>query len=121
MFKGFVLSESLNDPTVLNNFKKIYVKIEEHTDPKYAHFWHLFKIEVDSKNIEKITEKFANKLKYGWYAHFWDEKAVYISFTNKVFKIPREKEWKSKEFQKVKEWGIKNGVDEKYLDFWIED
>jgi hypothetical protein len=121
MFKGFVLSESLNNPSILNDFKKIYVKIEEHPESKDARFWHLFKLEINDNDIEKVAQKFAKEMKYGWYAHFWNGKIVYISFTNKVFKILQEKEWKSEEFQKVKEYGAKNGVEEEYLDFLIED
>jgi len=120
MFKGFVLSESLNKPTILNDFKKIYVKVENHPESKEARFWHLFKIEIDEE-IEKVAERLAKEIKYGWYAHFWNGKVVYIVFANKVFKIPQEKEWKSKEFQKVKEYSTKNGIAAEYLDFWIED
>ncbi|VVB60462.1 Uncharacterised protein [uncultured archaeon] len=121
MFKGFILSESLNNPTILNDFRKIYVKVEDHPESKNARFWHLFKIEIDEKDIEKVAQKTSKELKYGWYAHFWNGKFVYISFVNNVFKIPQEKKWSSKEFQKVKEYGAKNGVEEGYLDFWIEE
>ncbi|MBU4246129.1 MAG: hypothetical protein ABIF85_01620 [Nanoarchaeota archaeon] len=121
MFKGFILSESLNTPTLLNEFRKIYVKVEDRPESKNARFWHLFKIETDDKNIEEVAKKISKELKYGRYAHFWNGKFVYVSFVNKVFKIPQEKKWSSKEFQEVKEYGAKNGVGEEYLDFWIED
>lgn len=76
MFKGFVLSESLQDPMILNDFEKIYVK---------------------------------------------NEKIVYVALPGKVFEIPREKDWQSEEYKKMKIYAIENGVEEKYLKFWIED
>lgn len=114
MFHGFVLSESLQNPAILNKFKKIYVRIEEHPESK-IHFWHLFKVEVDDKEIEKTAAIFSKETKHGWFAHFWNSKIVYICFRNKIFKILQETEWSSKEFQKVKEYGIKNGIEERYL------
>ena len=121
MFKGFILSESLNNPVILNDFRKIYVKIEVHPESKDAHFWALFKVEIDDKDIKKVVEKVSQEMKIGWYAHFWNGITVYITFTNKIFIIPQEKKWQSKEYQEVKEYGVKNGVGAKYLDFLIED
>jgi len=122
MFKGFILSESLQDPTLLNNFKKIYVKVESHPESDdYPSFWHLFKIEISDEEIEKVVDKFAKSIKLRWYAHFWNDKKVYIIFSNKVFKIPREEEWSSKEYQNVKKYALSVDIDERYLDFKIED
>ena len=49
MFKGFVLSESLDNPTLLNEFRKIYVRVEQHPESPEMPFWHLFKIEVEDQ------------------------------------------------------------------------
>ena len=121
VFKGFILSESLNNPEILDKFKKIYVKTEEHPESEEAKVWHLFKIEIDDKDITKVAKQFSKLLKDKWYAHFWNGKVVYVIFPNKVFMIPQEKKWSSNEFQKVKEYGMKIGIEEQYLDFWIED
>ena len=122
MFKGFILSESLEDPTILNNFKKIYVKVEHHTKSEdYPPFWHLFKIEVGEEEIEKVVGQFAKAIKPKWYAHFWNDKIVYVVFLNKTFQIPLEKVWSSKEFQEAKNYALSVGIDEMYLDFKIEN
>lgn len=121
MFKGFVLSESLKDPLVLNDYKKIYVTIERHTESKEHPFWHLFKIEVEDKDIEQVAERFSKEIKNKWYAHFWNDNIVYICFLNKIFKIRREEKWSSEEYEKVKRYAIEIGIEERYLDFWIED
>lgn len=121
MFRGFVLSESLKNPVVLNEFRTTFRRVERHPESKEFPFWHLFKIEFDDQNIEKSMERISRELKHGWYAHFWNGKTVYIVFPGKVFRVPQEKTWSSKEYLKAKEYGMKNGVEEEYLDFLIDD
>lgn len=120
MFKGFILSESLKNPTILNVLKKIYVKVEKHTESDIP-FWHLFKIEIQEEKIESITKIISSEMKESWYAHFWNGQIVYIVFSNKVFEIPQERKWLSPRFQEAKQYGIEHGVEERYLDFWIEE
>lgn len=121
MFKGFVLSESLKNPLVLNDLEKDYVKIESHPESCDSLFWHLFKVNISDGEIEEVLPKICNELKEGWYAHFWNENIVYVCFPEKYFKIKREKEWQSKEFLNVKNYAVSIGIDERYLDFFIED
>ena len=124
MFKGFVISESLKDPLILNDFKTTFRVVERHEESKEFPFWYLFKIEMEDGDIEKSMKMICDSLKYGWYAHFWNESIVYICFQEKFFQIPREEgnSWKSDEFKAVVEYGAKNGIDPMYFeDFWIED
>jgi len=121
MYRGFILSESLNNPTLLNNLENIYVNIEEHPESHEFPFWHLYKVEVKDEDILKITKNIANNIKRNWYAHFWNGKDVYIVFSGKIFSIPREHKWSSEKFQQVKKFAIENGIEERYLDFWIEE
>ncbi len=78
-------------------------------------------MEVEDRGIEQAADRFSKELKGGWYCHFWDDKAVYICFPGKVFIIPREEKWSSKEFQEVKEYATKIGIEERYLGFRVED
>jgi len=43
-----------------------------------------------------------------------------VVYSNKVFKIPREEKWSSKEFLACKKYGAKHGINKRYLDFWIQ-
>lgn len=123
MFKGFILSESLNNPLILNSLQKEYVKIEKHSEAnnKYPLYWHLFKVSVQDNDIKQTADNIAKDIKPDWYAHFWNGHEVYICFTNKVFVIPHEKHWSSSQYQEVIEYAKKNGIEERYLDFLIED
>ena len=102
MFKGFVLSESLDNPTLLNKFSKIYVRVEEHPESPEMPFWHLFKIGVEDQQIAQVAERFAAAMRYGWYAHFWNDEDVYICLPKRVFITPRETQWSSEGYQQVK-------------------
>ena len=121
MFKGFILSESLNNADILNDYKQLYVKIEKHNDPKYPKFWHLFKLSIPENKIDVVAEKISNNIKNEWYAHFWNKSRVCIVFQNKIFWIPREKQWSSEKYKEVVNYAVRAGVEKGYLDFWIED
>lgn len=123
MYKGFVISESLNNPLVLNPLKQEFVRIEKHEEAKdqYPTYWHVFKLLIDQKDIDQISKNISQEIKPDWYAHFWNGTNVFVIFSNRVFQIPQEEEWSSPQFQEAKEYGIKNGIKEMYLDFLIED
>jgi hypothetical protein len=122
MFKGFVLSESLKDPTVLNRLKHVKVVVERHDEVRHGqNIWHSFEIVVENRQINDVTKLLSRQMKPKWYAHFWDNRVLYVVLPGKVFKIPREKEWKSAEYIECKDYAMKQGVEERYLDFWIEE
>jgi len=124
MFKGFVLSESLKNPAILNNFETIKVIVEHHPEfegePK---IWHDFKLKIADNKIVDVCNDISKEIKEEWYAHFWNENTVYVALPNKVFKMPRENgNWQSSAYQKCKRYAIEHGVEEHYLsDFLIED
>ncbi len=122
MYKGFVLSESLKDPIVLNSLEKIYVEVECHPEYKgEPKIWHNFKLKVEDENIIFVTELLAGQMKDTWYAHFWNDAEVYVVLPKKVFKIPKEQKWQSQEYRGLKKYALEHGVEEQYLEFWIED
>ena len=112
MFKGFVLSESLKNPMVLNDFETIKVVIENHPEceggPK---IWHDFKLKVDDDKIIDVCNKISREMKETWYAHFWNRDIVYVVLSDKVFKMPREEgNWQSSEYQECKKYAIEHGI-----------
>ena len=123
MYQGFVLSESLKNPLVLNELEKIYVKVEHH--PEYegeAKIWHDFKVRIKEDDLERVADLLASEMKDAWYAHFWNEETVWVILPQKVFKMPKEPhKWQSGEYQECKAYAIANGVEERYLDFWIDE
>ncbi|MBU3957717.1 MAG: hypothetical protein KKB25_01440 [Nanoarchaeota archaeon] len=124
MFKGFVLSESLKDPTILNGFATEKVIVENHSEFEgELKIWHDFKLKIKDEDINSVCGKIAKQIKEEWYAHFWNENTVYVVLPDKIFKMPRESGvWKSSEYLECKKYAMKHGVEERFLtDFLIED
>jgi len=117
MYKGFVLSESLNNPLILNSIEKINVNVEKHNDPAYPAIWHNFKLLATEKNIQAVSEQ----LKTGWYAHFWNEKYLFFCLSGKFFRIDRTAGDYQRELAEAKKYAESVGVEGRYLDFFIED
>lgn len=124
MFKGFVLSESLNNPLILNGFNQIKVIVENH--PEYSgepKIWHDFKIAVEDKDIKEACRQLSGEVKEGWYIHFWSDHTLYAVLPGKVFEMSREDgNWRSEEYLAFKKCAMEHGVEVKYLkNFLIED
>ncbi|KKS14134.1 hypothetical protein A2617_00460 [Candidatus Daviesbacteria bacterium RIFOXYD1_FULL_41_10] len=121
MYKGFILSESLNNPLLLNKLEKIYVLVEHHPGESLP-YWNDYKVKIDDENIEQIANEIADNIKEGWYAHFWNDEEVIAVLPGKYFKIPKEEKWQSPQFKEYQEYGRQHGVEEQYLDgFWIQE
>lgn len=117
MIKGFILSESLKDPCVLNKFDVVKVIVEKHA----TEFWHDFKVQVADKDIDKVCKKLSSNIKEGWYAHFWDEDMIYVVLPEKVFKLPRQDTWQSSEYLECRLYAKARGVEEKYMEDFVMD
>ncbi len=124
MFKGFILSESLKYPTILNDFAIEKVIVENHSEfDGETKIWHDFKLNIKDEDISGVCKRIAKQIKEGWYAHFWNENIVYVVLPDKIFKMPRESgDWKSSEYLECKKYAMEHGVEEQFLtDFLIED
>jgi len=105
MVKGFIISESLKDPTFLNELKQLSVKVEAHPDYPKAPFWRLFKIEAPVAEVAILAGRLAMELKPGWYAHFWSDELLYISFPGRVFRLSRSQDQSSPAYREVVQYG----------------
>jgi catechol 2,3-dioxygenase-like lactoylglutathione lyase family enzyme len=117
MFYAMASSEGLEKPQVLNDFSILKTVIDYKPGSHDGPYWHRYLLQFSDNEISAIVEKFAGLMKDGWYSIFWNEKTVYVVFSNKVFQLPKEKIWKSSKYQQMKAYGINHGVQEEYLDF----
>jgi hypothetical protein len=119
MYTGYLISESFKNPEFLNKLNVKNVKVEYFKNAKGTgtslKVWHLFKIVVSEKNIEKISKMICNKIKVSWYAHFYNKKKLYLILTDKIFVMPMEENFKSKEYQEAFKYSVTKGkVEKKY-------
>ncbi len=116
MYYGILESESLNNPVILNNFATKKVIVE--SVPLSPHpYWHIFVVEVEDRDIEKITRDLSLVIQPSWFQIFWNNNTVYVVIQNKVFTLKREKNWSSKEYEEMRTYATQRGVNEEYLDF----
>ena len=117
MFYGYIESEALKDPLVLNAYKPIKVDIEfVPTSQNHPHV-HAYYLEFEDHEVEDEAEKFASQILPEWYLLFWNESTVYAIFTNKVFKLSNEGEWKSERYKEAQQYVVDHGIDMVYMDF----
>jgi hypothetical protein len=116
MYHAIITSESLTNPVVLNTFKtkKVIIESVPLSEVKY---WHIFVIEIDDKEVEKRAEELSMVMNQGWFQILWNDSTVYVILQNKVFKLKREKNWSSPEYEDMRQYAMQRGIAEEYLDF----
>jgi hypothetical protein len=120
VWKGIVISESLKEPSFINEFKVYKVEISKEEEniinENRKARWHLYWVKAKSKQIKQLAQE---QLKQGWYTHFWNNKReILVIFSGKKFKInfDNKETWKE-----AVEYGKSLGIPEHQLDFPIEE
>lgn len=118
-YKGVIIRESLGDKSCLKDLDIISTKVEQviksHQTP-WLKQWTLHTVEIDEDKAESVASQLSNALEkeHEWYADFKNKQFHYIIFRGKVFKVNRST---SKEYEKVKEYGVSLGIPDYQLDF----
>ena len=114
-WKGVIISEGLEEPSLLNGFDVYRARISKRDQPiddrGHKERWHLYWVRATDKQIEALS----SQIKDGWYAHFWkDKKKLVAVFRGKKF------EFKSRDkstWNEAVEYGKSVGIPEEQLDF----
>ena len=87
-WKGVVVAESFDDPTIINRFaveRAFITKPFRWTPYKGAQpftgRWHLYRVRC----AEKDLDVFQQHIQPGWYAHFWCGDALIVIFNDRRF------------------------------------
>jgi hypothetical protein len=110
-FKGKIIEESLEDNRILNSLEITKVKITEEQDPNKR--WHIYDVLAFKEDIEKLSEK----IKPGFYMHFWKGKKIIVIFKNKNFVLDSEDK---STWTPAIDHGISIGITGEQLDFPIK-
>mgnify|MGYP001585157304 CR=1 FL=1 len=108
MYKGVIISESLEKPDLINDLEVLSSEISGNSN------WHLYTVIVSRSDIKRISSVLKPE-KY--YAHFWNGDNVLVVFRNKQFEIKYSDKvtWRD-----AIEYGKSIGIPDKQLDFPIE-
>lgn len=113
-WKGVFISESLKDPTILNDLKCYKIRITEADLPIDENGnigrWHMYWIETSKPPVDL----FKDNMMYNWYGHFWFENVIVAIFENAVFHL--DKNDKST-WNNAINYGLSQGILEEQLDF----
>ncbi len=87
-WKGVVIAESLDDPTLINRFpveRALISKPFEWAPYKgakpFSGRWHLYRVRC----AEKDLDLFQQYIQPGWYTHFWSGDVLVVIFSDKRF------------------------------------
>lgn len=117
MYYGYIESESLRNPLVLNNYKAIKVDIEfVPTSQNHPHV-HAYYLKFKDGEVLGVAKKFARETLTEWYLLFWNNKKVIAIFKDKIFELPNEVHWKSEKYKEIQQYGVSHGIGMEYMDF----
>ncbi len=113
-WKGVIISESLEEPSLLNEFDVYKARISKRDQPiddqGHNGRWHLYWLHTTDKQIEALS----SQIKDGWYAHFWKDQRLVAVFHDKKFEFNSgdKSTWKE-----AVEYGKSVGIPQEQLDF----
>ena len=113
-WKGVIISESLEEPSLLNGFDVYKACISKRDQPiddrGHSGRWHMYWVRSTDKKIEALSSQITDR----WYAHFWKGQRLVAVFRGKKF------EFKSRDkltWKEAVEYGKSVGIPEEQLDF----
>ncbi|MEK9143423.1 MAG: hypothetical protein AAB481_02230 [Patescibacteria group bacterium] len=119
-YKGIIIAESLDDPSILQDVKIVKTNVEEvtkrHQTP-WLKQWTLHTVEIPEEKADEFAEKISrsfDKNHPNWYGDFKNDRYHFIVFSNKVFKVDLSNPALYKE---TKIYGVSLGIPDYQLDF----
>jgi hypothetical protein len=117
-YTGVIIEESLKHKSILDVVKVVATKVEPVTEAHktpWLQQWTLHTVAIPADNAEDIAQSISESLDdHHWYADFKNDRAHYIIFPEKVFKIDRSK---AEEYQAATDYGLTLGIPDYQLDF----
>jgi hypothetical protein len=117
-WKGVIIAEGLDDPTLIKGFTVFKVAISQPNRPidtqgtlgRRHYYW----ITGTEDDREQVVETLERHTLPGWYAHLWDDQAITAIFHNRVFHLDRHDR---RTWQEASAHGRAQGITDKELDF----
>ncbi len=121
-YEGIIIEESLENLEVLHMVSVVETRIEavtkQHQTPWLTQ-WTLHKVIIPAEDITEVTEQLSASLSgHNWYSDFRNDRAHYVVFPRKVFRIDREK---PDQYRAAIAYGLELGIPEQQLDFMLNE
>ena len=113
-YHGIIVDVSQKDKSIFNKLKILGSKISSNDD------WTLYKIEVNSENVDETIKKLQDNLDDGFYFHLYRNDELIVVFKERIFNIkPDKSTW-----NEAIDYGKSLDIPERQLDFYpckVED
>ena len=116
-YTGCIISESLNNKDIINEFtileKKVDEVTERHGTPDLK-VWTMYIVETDEDKVEDMAKRLSQEIINNgkWYTDLKCYDYHYIIFSNKVFKVDRSY---PEQYEETKKYGMSLGIPEHQL------
>lgn len=117
MFYAIVDSESLNNPTILNDFFQIKVIIQYEPLSSANKYHHNFLLKFEDDSIHNSVSEFQKEMKTGWFLFFWSESILTIVFNKQKFEVDIPINELSNAYKSAQEYGKSQEIQTEYLDY----
>lgn len=112
-FKGAIIAEGLDDPTIINNFAVYKAGITKEGIPidygGHLGRWHFYHVRCSKKEIDELQPHILK----GWYVHFWKDDKIIVVYNDRQFELLKDDKSTWKE---AIEHGRAQGVPENEFD-----
>jgi len=113
-FRGVIIAEGLNDPTIINRFTIYRAEITKNGMPidYEGHFgrWHIYYVMCFKEEIDKLKPQILK----GWYAHFWKDNRIIVVYGDRKFEVLKDDK---STWEEAIEHGRAQGIPGNELDF----
>lgn len=89
-YVGWIIRESLSDPSYLDGLKVLKLEVSKEELPltlsgEEKGRWHMYKVEVTEEDIEELQRIILPD----WYAHFWGDDELIVVYSGRMFKCSK--------------------------------
>jgi hypothetical protein len=114
VWRGVVIAEGLDDPTVINQLRVVRAHVTQDGLPVDGQpgggRWHLYWVDVTPGQLDLLQAQ----TKHGWYAHFWADTQLLVIYDDARFELARHD---PSTWQPAISYGLGQGLRSEWLDF----
>jgi hypothetical protein len=113
-WRGAVIAEGLDDPTVINGLRVVRVHSTQDGLPVDGQpnggRWHLYWVDAIPGQLDLLQAQ----TKHGWYSHFWDGSQLLVIYNDARFELAR---YDPSTWEPAISHGLRQGLRREWLDF----
>lgn len=106
-WRGVLIEESLEDPTVLNRMHIVGTMSERLEGEEDRGEFHFHKVEVDNDALKGVLQDASESIKDSWYFHLVSGDRMIVVFRGRVFEATKGR---ANEFDAIRAFALSQGI-----------